>query len=198
MKNTAIIIIDYQNDFANPKGALYVKNAEKLVWNIEKLLKYAKNHNILCAETKDRHPEDHCSFASSHDKPPFTQLNDEMLRPDHCVKNTRWSELYKIDEKHFDIHIRKGTEKNIDAYSWFKWTDLDKILKSKSIKKIILWWVATDYCVNATAIDWLNLWYEVSIITDCIAWVNEETSEKSIENMKSKWVKFKTILNYKL
>ena len=66
--DTALIIVDMQNDFCNPNGALYVEGADLLY---SKVLSLLSNYNSIIF-TQDYHPENHCSFYDNIDKTPLS------------------------------------------------------------------------------------------------------------------------------
>ncbi len=115
----------------------------------------------------------------------------QMLWPDHGVVDTKWTELQEPLEKNdFDIKVVKWDKAYKDAYSGFDDTDLDEKLQENEIKEIVLWWVATDYCVWDTALDAVAKWYKVNIIKEAVRWVSPETTVAKIKEMKAKGVKF--------
>lgn len=185
MTKTAFILVDYQNDFVDPRGALYVRDAEKLVNNIQNFLLFCKDKNILTVATQDWHPETHCSFASSHGKEAFTMHDGDMLRPDHCVADTMGAQLYPPFQKSdFDVIIHKATEQYTDAYSGFSGTRLAYVLQERGIEHVYVAGVATDYCVKATAFDALKEGFSVTILTDLIAAVDAQQGIFVLDSMQ--------------
>jgi nicotinamidase/pyrazinamidase len=80
-----------------------------------------------------------------------------------------------------------------DSYSGFqddggKKTGMDKLLKDKKIKTVVVYGIATDYCVKATALDAAAAGYKVIFIKNLSRGVAPETSQKSIEEMKARGV----------
>jgi len=117
--------------------------------------------------------------------------NKKILRPDHSVNRTQWIKLTPpLKKTDFDIEIIKGNKSNKEAYSWFDGTTLHKKLQEKSIKNIIICWVATDFCVWETAMDAKKLWYNVFIEKNAIAWVDIKTTKKKIIELKKNKIKF--------
>jgi len=89
--------------------------------------------------------------------------------------------------------VIKGMDPQYDSYSGFqddggKKTEMDKLLKKDTIKKIILYGIATDYCVRATSLDAVAAGYQVIVIKNLCRGVAPDTSQKAIEEMKSKGV----------
>ncbi len=80
-----------------------------------------------------------------------------------------------------------------DSYSGFqddggKKTEMDKILKKDKIKKVVVYGIATDYCVRATALDAVAAGYKVIMIKNLSRGVAPDTSQKAIEEMNAKGV----------
>ena len=72
-KKKFLVVVDYQYDFVNPNGALYVNGAEKLQEKIEAII---PNFDRVIF-TQDCHPLDHCSF-----------IKNGGQWPTHCVSGT--------------------------------------------------------------------------------------------------------------
>ena len=109
MSNKALIVVDMQNDFVYPDGALYVKGAEKLVKKIESLIE--KGNYDLIVVTRDWHPKNHYSFRKNGGQ-----------WPEHCVQNTKGAEFaIKIDTNTNNVvDIVKGDNPNVkNDYSGF-------------------------------------------------------------------------------
>ncbi len=182
MNSIAHIIVDFQNDFVAKKWALSVDAAH--LWPIissinDEFKKCA--YNVFA--TKDWHPIDHSSFAINHDKEPTYTDNSW---PVHCVKDTWWSNLHHSIGNKIDRIYHKGNNPEKEQYSWFGDDNtLNHLLKQANVDHVYISWVATDYCVWATALDAKWHWYEVSVITDAIKWVNSDTTQRTLEEMKN-------------
>ena len=116
----ALILIDIQNDFL-PGGSLEVPKGDEIIDNVNFIM---DNYNIVVA-TKDWHPKDHISFASNHKNKNVGQIIkinnlDQMLWPDHCIKDSKGSEFPKKLNS-YKIHkiFYKGVDSDIDSYSVF-------------------------------------------------------------------------------
>ncbi len=149
MNKKALIVVDYQNDFVDPKGALYVPGAEKLYKKIVALIDEFHQNDDLVIATKDFHPNNHCSFAK--------------WGP-HCIANTFGSELYKLTTSQFDHIILKGTQQDFDSYSGF-FSDnhasngLHEFLQEHKVTNLVIVGVAIDVCISATLVDAIKLNY---------------------------------------
>jgi nicotinamidase/pyrazinamidase len=85
--------------------------------------------------------------------------------------------------------VRKGTEVEFESYSGFhddggNQTLLHHILQAKQIERVIIYGIATDYCVRATALDALQLGYQVVMIKGLSRGIGLETAEKAIEELR--------------
>lgn len=171
MKNTALVIIDVQNDFCSG-GALAVPHAEAILPVVNSLIRDLRRVFF----TQDWHPRGHVSFASSHPgQHPLSRITvpygEQVLWPDHCVENTAGAAFHPALEVPPDATvIRKGTHRDIDSYSAFLENDrktplgLDTLLRQADVREIMLAGLATDFCVLHTALDARTLGYEVTVV----------------------------------
>ena len=194
--NTALILIDIQNDFC-PGGALEVGGGNEIVEVANKL---QEKFRVKIA-TQDWHPPNHTSFASNHsDKLPFSTTEmfygTQVLWPDHCIQGKKGAEFHpKLITNSTDLIIRKGFRTEIDSYSAFfdndhkTSTGLGGYLKARGINSIYLCGLALDFCVYFSAIDGVNLDLEVNVIKDACRAIDLDGSlEMAINDMKNKGV----------
>ena len=173
----ALLVIDVQNDFC-PGGALAVPEGDQIVPGINALMQ-----NIPCVIlTQDWHPSDHASFASEHPGAAAYDMVDmpygpQVLWPDHCIQGSAGAVFHpdlEIDPA--DLIIRKGFRRAIDSYSAFfendhvKPTGLEGYLRTRGITDLNMVGLATDFCVNFSAVDAAKLGFAVTVRTDlCLA-----------------------------
>jgi nicotinamidase/pyrazinamidase len=169
--NEAILVIDVQNDFC-PGGALAVSGGDEIVAPINALVPEFPVRIF----TQDWHPGNHLSFASQHEgKPPFSltemPYGPQVLWPDHCIIGSDGAEFHSgLDLRPADLIIRKGLRREIDSYSAFFENDhatptgLEGYLKTRGVEKVTLVGLATDFCVNFSAVDAAKLGFEVTVI----------------------------------
>ena len=172
MRN-ALIVIDVQNDFC-PGGALAVPEGDQIVSGINALM---PDFDAVIL-TQDWHPAGHSSFASSHaGKGPYETVDvpygTQVLWPDHCVQGSGGAEFHKdLDTTRADMIIRKGYNPAIDSYSAFFENDqstptgLEGYLKTRGISDVTMVGLATDFCVNFSALDAAKLGCKVSVRMD--------------------------------
>lgn len=171
--NKALIVVDLQNDFC-PGGALAVPDGHLIVPLVNGLIERF-DHVIL---TQDWHPDDHHSFASSHDgKSPFESTNlhygEQTLWPDHCVQETEGAEFHaELMWGKAELVIRKGFRRHIDSYSAFFENDrttptgLNGYLKERGLTDLTFVGLATDFCVGYSALDAARLGFKATVRTD--------------------------------
>jgi nicotinamidase/pyrazinamidase len=168
---TALLVIDVQNDFADPNGSLSVAGGDALIPRINGEISMATSAGATVVATQDWHPESTPHFAK-----------DGGIWPVHCVGGTWGAELHPDLQMPEDApRVRKGTGGE-DGYSGFTMRDpvtgeeastgLDALLKERGIGRVVIIGLATDYCVQASVLDAARLGYETAVLTDLCAPVN--------------------------
>jgi nicotinamidase/pyrazinamidase len=194
-----VIVVDVQGDFTKFKnGSLAVEGTdEAYIKTVQENTKKLKSLGYPIYATQDWHPKNHASFFTNHPgKKAFDVIKlhgkDQVLWPPHCVQNTPGAEIL-LDKTLFKAVVKKGMDPQYDSYSGFqddggKKTEMDRILKKDGIKRVIVYGIATDYCVRATALDAVAAGYKVIMIKNLSRGVAPDTSQKAIDEMKSKGV----------
>jgi nicotinamidase/pyrazinamidase len=147
---TALIVVDVQNDFADPDGSLAVENGIDVIPRINHEIGRAREAGSLVVYTADWHPESTPHFAK-----------DGGTWPVHCVANT-WGSEFHPDLVVDGPIVRKGVDGE-DGYSAFSVadpesgkvsaTELASLLRSQHVERTVVTGLATDYCVKETALD---------------------------------------------
>ncbi len=170
MADTALIVIDVQNDFC-PGGALAVDGGDAIVPRVNALM---ADHPVRVL-TQDWHPADHASFAANHPgAAPFSlttmPYGPQVLWPVHCVQGTPGAAFHPgLRTDPADLILRKGFRAAIDSYSAFFENDrttptgLDGYLRARGVARLLLVGLATDYCVAFSALDARRLGYAVTV-----------------------------------
>jgi len=199
MERIGVNVVDIQGDFTRLKdGSLAVDGTDDAyIKAVEENTKKLRDAGFLIYATQDWHPANHISFFTNHrGKKAFDVIKlhgkEQVLWPPHCVQNTPGAEIL-LDKKLFKAVVRKGMDPQYDSYSGFqddggKKTEMDKLLKKDKIKKVVLYGIATDYCVRATALHAVAAGYKVIVIKNLCRGVAPDTSQKAIEEIKAKGV----------
>jgi nicotinamidase/pyrazinamidase len=195
----AVNVVDIQGDFTKLKnGSLAVEGTdEAYVKAVHENTKKLKAAGVPIYATQDWHPANHASFFTNHKgKKAFDVIKlhgkDQVLWPPHCVQNTPGAEIL-LDKELFKAIVRKGMDPQYDSYSGFqddggKKTNMDTLLKQDKIKKVVIYGIATDYCVRATSLDAIATGYKVIVIRNLCRSIAPDTSQKAIDEMKAKGI----------
>lgn len=196
----AVVVVDVQGDFTTyKKGSLAVAGSDKAYINkVEAAVKKLKAKGLKIYATQDWHPKDHLSFCTNHPgQKPFSVIKmhgePQVMWPPHCIQGTENAKIL-IDNSLFTLVAQKGTMKDWDSYSGFymgdgKKTVLEEALKKAGIDKLIMFGIATDYCVKTTAIDGAKLGFKVTVIQDLCRSVDPKTTAEAIKDMEANGVK---------
>lgn len=158
--HTALLIIDYTNDFVADKGALTCgKAGQDIEPRIIQLAdKFVKNDDWVILPTDVHTPND-----------PYHP--ETKLFPPHNVRDTWGREFYdnladwfKVNQDQDKVYMYDKTR-----YSAFAGTDLDLRLRERHIDTLHLVGVCTDICVMHTAVDAYNLNYQLVVHKNGVA-----------------------------
>jgi nicotinamidase/pyrazinamidase len=169
--STALIVVDVQNDFADPDGSLYVAGAEDVIPAINREIERALESGAMVVYSRDHHPE-----RTPHFQP------DGGVWPVHCVGGSRGADF------HQDLLVVEGAPQILkgtggeDGYSAFSLrdptsgelsaTELADLLEDHDIRDVVIVGLATDYCVKETALDARGLGYGVTVLRSGIGAVD--------------------------
>jgi nicotinamidase/pyrazinamidase len=181
---TALIVVDVQNDFADPAGGLSVAGGDRIIPAVNGEIAMAINNGGIVVATQDWHPEVTPHFAK-----------DGGIWPVHCVADAWGAALHPDLALPDDApRVRKGVNGE-DGYSGFTTrdpetgattpTELERLLRNGGIGRVVVVGLATDYCVKETALDAVRLGFETALLTDAIAAVDLEPGDgaKALDEM---------------
>lgn len=158
----ALVIVDFQNDFTPPGGALAVPEGDEIAGRLNELA--GSDGFDLVVATRDWHPPDHSSFADQGGPWPV-----------HCVQGTEGAELHPaLDRERVDVVLDKGQDRDTPGYSAFERPDLGRLLAERGIDSVYLAGLATNICVRGTALDALAEGYAVTVDTQASRGVDAE------------------------
>ncbi len=188
----ALIVIDIQNDFC-PGGALAVPGGDEVVVPINDMM----DDFDAVILTQDWHSEGHSSFASSHPgRNPFESIEmpygPQVLWPDHCIQGSQGGAFHAGLRTDADLIIRKGFRPAVDSYSAFFENDqktptgLEGYLNTRGITKLTLVGLATDFCVQFSALDAARLGFDVTVRMAACRAIDLDGSLKAAENAMHK------------
>lgn len=169
----ALLIIDFQNDFTPPDGALAVPDGDRIAEPVNELA--ASPRFELVIATRDWHPPDHESFKERGG-----------IWPEHCVRDTHGAELHPaLDrEERVDVVLDKGQNPATPGYSASERPELGRLLRERGIDALTIAGLATDVCVRSTALDALQGGYRVEIAGDATRGVDPAGSERALQEIR--------------
>ena len=180
-RGDALILVDVQNDFC-PGGALAVQNGDDVVPVLNRYIEKFLSAGLPIFATRDWHPA-----KTSH----FKAYGG--VWPVHCVQGTHGAEFHpdlKITKE--IIIVSAGMASDEDGYSGFQGRDnagtaLAVLLRARSVDRILVGGLATDYCVKHTVLDGIRQGFQAVLIADAVRGVNlnPEDSERAIEEMSA-------------
>lgn len=183
MKET-LVIVDFQNDFCNPKGTLYVNGAEEAKANLIKYLEANKDNIDNVILTRDWHRVDDMSFK-----------DNGGIWPVHCVQGEWGSQvdpaiISALNDLHLNfVYSNKGTNPNVEEYGAFSFiqetsdgfalqnvNDSYETFIPKNCTNVKVCGIAGDYCVYETTKNLVDSgFFNISLILDAIASIDGGT-----------------------
>ncbi|KAI0940113.1 hypothetical protein AcV5_001307 [Taiwanofungus camphoratus] len=208
----ALLIVDVQEDFCPPHGALAVPDGRAVVPVINTLLQLPF---ALTAATRDHHPPGHTSFAASHaGAQPYASFATvanpanpaetyaTRLWPVHCVAGTPGGELARgLDAARVARVVLKGTDPRVEMYSAFRAplrdpplasavSELGALLSARGVTDVYVAGLAGDYCVLWSAVDSAEGGWRTYVVEEAVRSVGgREGWESAVGEMEAKGVR---------
>jgi len=168
-QRTALVVVDVQNDFADPGGSLFVRGAGAVVDAVNAEAQGARRAGALVVYTQDWHPADTPHFAK-----------DGGVWPVHCVAGT-WGAAFHPGLVVDGPVVHKGTGGE-DGYSAFTMRDpvsgearstgMGELLRAHGVERVVVVGLATDYCVVASAHDARAAGFATTVVRAAVAAVD--------------------------
>ncbi len=192
--NTCVIVVDLQGDFTTlHKGSLAVEGTDQsYIDDVLAATRMLNEKGYKIIATQDYHPPNHISFNTNHSGKQVYDIieidgRSQILWPPHCVQNSKNAEVL-LPENLVIAILQKGCDPKFDSYSGFfddggASTGLADILKTNDIDSLIIYGLATDYCVKATAMDAVKAGFKVILVEDLCKGVAQDTTIVALEEM---------------
>ena len=171
-QNTALLIIDMQNDFLKPGAPLEVPAGRQIIPNIKRLLNFCREVGI---------PVIYTIFVTSEDTKGLMWL----FHPEHAPPTRACWEGSEGAEIISDLYPQAG-ERVIKkhCYDAFYDTDLDTVLRSLGVKYLIVTGVMTNFCVDSTVRGAFHRQYKVVVVSDGVACPWPEIQEAELKTFE--------------
>jgi nicotinamidase-related amidase len=159
----AVVVIDMLNDFVT--GMLRCERAERIIPNLEKLIRAARRKGVPVIYSNDAHlPKDF-----------------ELKKwGEHAMKGTKGAEVIsQLKPEKGDYTIEKRT------YSGFFETGLDSLLRSLNVDTLILTGLHANMCVRHTAADAFFRGFKLIVPRDATEAFTEDEYREGLEYLKN-------------
>lgn len=206
-----LVDVDVQFDFCDSAGALYVPGSPND--RFRDLVRWAVDRGVRIVGSVDSHAWDAWEFASNDNRGPS---GEKPGFPDHCVKGTRgWLKvegtlpprfrfLPNVPDAPFgDVvaELVRGDTQAVyfekEVYSLFANPLAERFLRSftemlPAPPEMIVFGVATDYCVKAAALGLAERGYKTALLTDAIAGITPAGTQAALDAMSAAGVRLTT------
>lgn len=174
-RHTALLVVDMQNDYCHPDGALAgngtdVSAADAIVPRLDALLAAARRAGAKVIFVRTTHDE----WTDSLARKSLPRLKQMPV----CRTGTWGTEYYGVAPQPGDYVITKH------RYSAFLGTPLDLVLRSNGIRTLIVAGVSTHTCVDCTARDGFQRDYFVVVLSDCTATYSPLVQATTLANLE--------------
>ncbi|HTX56165.1 MAG TPA: cysteine hydrolase [Candidatus Acidoferrales bacterium] len=174
---TAVVLIEYQNDFTSPGGTLHdaVKPVMESTHMLENTCETVERARTLGATIV------HAPIAFT---PDYHELTDEpygilkgVVDSQSFRKGTWGAEIVDALTPRAEDIVVEG-KRGLDAFAS---TNLDFILRSRGITNVVLGGFLTNCCVESTMRTAYEKGYNVVTLTDCTATLSEDEQRLAVD-----------------
>jgi ureidoacrylate peracid hydrolase len=174
---TAVVLIEYQNDFTSPGGTLHeavkpVMESSQMLDNTKETVARARELGATIVHAPITFTEDYRELTSE----PYGILKGVV--DSKSFRKDTWGAAIVDDLAPQPRDIVVEGKRGLDAFAS---TNLDFILRSRGITNIALGGFLTNCCVESTMRTAYEKGYKVVTLTDCTATVSEDEQRMAVE-----------------
>lgn len=167
----ALIVVDFQNDFAKPEFALGEPHMQDALDATGRFLDRYRASGRTPILIRTTHNDD-------VDAPTWLEKYADQDRERPCLSGTAGAEFVpELDAQDSDVVVTKH------RYDAFFNTDLDTYFRANDISEVLVCGVATNVCVEATVRGAFNRDYDVRVLADCCTTGQTDYEDRCLENM---------------
>ena len=160
--HAALVVVDVQNDFVAENGFYHrvgsdITTVQRIMPPLERLIAAARAAGVLVVFIQAIYD---APYVSAPMRERNRRRKAEMPR---CITGTWGADFHRVKPAPGEPVVIKH------RYSAFTNPELDKLLKARGIRSLLLTGVATDVCVESTGRDGYFIDYYVTMIGDCCA-----------------------------
>ncbi|WP_153978773.1 cysteine hydrolase family protein [Paenibacillus xylanilyticus] len=173
-KNTALIVVDVQNDYCHPDGAISksgidVSSVKQMMPHLHSLLEAARGSSIPIIFLQTNHED-------ATDSEVWLSRFPDGVNP-ICRTGSWGANFYEVTPQANDIIVKKH------RYSGFVHTRLESILHTLKIETLIMTGVSTNLCVESTAREGFMLDYHIVLIQDACAAFSQAEHDMTLKTV---------------
>jgi ureidoacrylate peracid hydrolase len=171
---TALLVVDVQNDYCSPSGALgeaglSMTSIDPMVDRVEELIATARELEIPIVFFRNEHSEE-------TDTPAWRRRTSHSLSV--CKAGTWGADFYRLRPSDRDTEIVKH------RYSGFVGTPLEELLHEWGRNTVVIVGTATNVCVDTTARHAAILDFDVVVVSDGVAATDSAAHTASLDNLE--------------
>lgn len=176
-KRTAVVLIEYQNDFTSEGGTLHdavkpVMNSTNMLANTLETVKKARELGATIVHAPITFTDDYHELTSE----PYGILKGVV--DSRSFRKGSWGSEIVDELKPQPQDIVIEGKRGLDGFAS---TNLDFVLRSRGITDIVLGGFLTNCCVESTMRTGYEKGYNVVTLTDCTATLSEEEQRMAVE-----------------
>jgi nicotinamidase/pyrazinamidase len=188
MKKVVFFDVDTQHDFIFPDGKLYVKGAEEIIDNLKALTEHAEVNKIKIVSTVDAHsPSDpemkdfphHCIVGTDGQK----KIKETLIDGNVIISMDEEEEAVKSAASYPQIIIESN------ELSVFANRNTDLLLKALEPELLVIYGVATDYCVKLAAEGLIKRGYKIILVEDAIKAISGQSGKATLDQLQKSGAK---------
>jgi nicotinamidase-related amidase len=175
-RSTAVVLIEFQNDFTSEGGALHgavegVMDSTNMIENTKKLVEEARSSGATIIHAPIRFADGYHEI-TDHPYGILAGVVDNKA----FVKDTWGADFVDDLTPAADDIVIEG-KRGLDTFAS---TNLDFILRSKGIETVALGGFLTNCCVESTMRSAYEKGFDVITLTDCVAATSQEEHDNAI------------------
>ena len=176
--HTAVVVIDMQNDFCAENGYLHKNLGVDMTSNIPlaqrimELVAAARRAHAMVVWIKANYETRYLSGQA------LSKLQQKQNSSICCEGGTWGWDFFEVEAEPDEWVIEKHT------YSGFHGTELDRVLRFKGIRSLVMTGVATNVCVESTLRDAYFNGYYIVLPEDCVNSVARDLHDATLKNVR--------------
>lgn len=159
-EHTAVVVVDMQNSFCHPDGALYAPASEDAIEGVNEVIDKVSG-TVWYTQDTHRHGADE-----------FEQWGE------HCIEGSWGQEIHDDVTIMYPSHVQ--TKSTYDA---FHDTGFHRRLQDFGVDTLIICGTLVNVCVQETASSAALHDYNVAVVEDAVGYLNEEQRDAALDHI---------------